>query len=206
MGVERNQVDRHSNKSNAILQPLFLQGAPFDRGHGKKCPPPRPLLLEPGDGSLGVSFSLDDDILHGRAQRNLHGGGILALHRNQAGHRPAHPRELAPLGRLHDLLDRIGEALKITLQLLEHLSTFQLGLRVEGKAVGLLFELLRLRSARVKAHCSSLFGVAAFLHPGGASSQILFERGALGFHALDFDLLRLLGLLDDSRAARDFLQ
>ena len=102
LGVEADQICRHTHKAPAPFHAGLLEALPPDRGQGQKRSPPAARALQIGNCRFAVSLAVHNDLLHSRTKGNLNGHGVAVFCTNQPRHRPMDIPQSAPLGLLHD--------------------------------------------------------------------------------------------------------
>ena len=115
---------------------------------GAACVP----ALEVADGVFAVLVPLHHQILHGAAQGDLNGHGILVGHMDQPRHRTPDAPQAVSLGLAHHQLDSLGIALVQLLHLGQH---FDAGIEVvfvHLQAAVLLLGLVQLPLPGLEAH------------------------------------------------------
>lgn len=105
--VAPDQVGGNADKAVRSGQPVFVEPIPLDRGDGQKGRPARLARFEHADGALGDRLVLDDDVLHRRAERDLHRERVVVLHRDEPGDGAVNVPDRAPARLLHDVFDAL---------------------------------------------------------------------------------------------------
>ena len=87
MFITGNKAGSNRKEARLALADSVLQGLGLNRSKRKEGRAATVAALEHLDGGFAVFLGGDDDILHGRAERGLDGGGIAVFDADELGDR-----------------------------------------------------------------------------------------------------------------------
>ena len=118
--VKFNELVAHAHKACLVCHAPVPKLAGADGGEGQEGGPAGVPALEVLNGVLAVLLPLHHHVLHGGAERDLDGDGVLFRHMDEARHGAVDSPQLAALRLPHHQLHRLGVALVELLHLGEH--------------------------------------------------------------------------------------
>ena len=201
--VAGNETGGDGDEARLALADGILQRLGPDGGEGQEGRAAAVAALEHLDGGFAVFLGGDDDILHGRAERGLDGGGIAVFDADELGDRAVDAAQASGACVLHDEADGLGKALIVALKLLQHADLGIEGIELDAGGARLLLQGVALvlpgpepelvagdgvfRALRVLLRLGKalfagglLVGDLGFAGTGGG--QVLFEDGFAGLH------------------------
>ena len=105
------QVPGDAHKPLAILQARLRQGFATNGRHGQERGSSAVLLLQHPNGSFGILFIGNHDVLRRSAQGGFNGESVVLRYRQQTGYGTVNTRDLSLLCKAHDGFDAMGKAL-----------------------------------------------------------------------------------------------
>ena len=111
------------------------------------------------DGGFCRLFIADNDLLHGAAEGDLNGDGIVVGGADELGDRSVDAPQDTLFALLHDHADGLGEALKFPFHLLKELQPGGDGVQGNGGVADLLLQRIAALGAGLAAQAVALNGI-----------------------------------------------
>ena len=143
-------------------------------------------LFQKLNGGSAVALGIDNDMLHGSAERRLHGERIAVIGLDEICDRAMNAAQSAALRLAHDRLDGLGIALISALQILEHLQTGLGGAQINRHAGELRLGFTQRVVCLLRGLCAFAAALSILLYiltgarqSGGLLFKLLLQGSAL---------------------------
>ena len=178
--VKGNERVAHADETVFLFHGLVAEIGRFDGIHGQESGAAAVAALQPLNCVLTVLIPLHHDILHGAAQSDLNGDGVLVGYVEQSGHRTVDALDAAPLRLIHHQLDRLGVAFVHLLHLGQQADAGVQIVLLHLQVAVLFLSLIHLALAGLTAHLITGDDVAGGVTVVGDTLQLLLHlRSAL---------------------------